>query len=57
MMEWGTEWFSSLTPDTEFYGSEMMNGYVPWEKVGARAKLAMFRKIFTAIHEAVDWNF
>lgn len=52
IMEEFSQRFSSLTPDTEFHGSEMMNGHGPWEKVGTRAKLAMFRKVFTAIHEA-----
>ncbi|QRZ61813.1 DUF3800 domain-containing protein [Rothia sp. ZJ932] len=52
IMEEFSQRFSSLTPNTEFHGSEMMNGYGPWKKVAIRAKLAMFRRVFTAIHEA-----
>ncbi|MGH1977255.1 DUF3800 domain-containing protein [Rothia sp. L_38] len=41
-----------LTPDTEFHGSEMMNGKGVWKDVPLRIKFAMFRKVFDAIYQS-----
>ncbi|MFW0155678.1 DUF3800 domain-containing protein [Rothia sp. P6271] len=52
IMEEFSQSIQMLTPQTEFHGSEMMNGHGVWADVPLRIKIAMFHKVFKAIQVA-----